>query len=147
MAFVVTRDDTRRRLNVVAGGDVSLQDALDFHSQQVADGTWTYAVLYDGRDRTRTLSSAEARRLEDHMTSVALRHGVPGPLAIVRQDDAGFGVGRMFQTLIDSQRTVAVFRDVTTASAWLDEQLAGSSACLATEPALGARVSDDDPPT
>jgi hypothetical protein len=122
MGLTVTRDDPSRRLTLTGSDPVTLEDSLAFMEAQVKDGTWSYAVLYDGRSQTGVLNSAEMQHLESHSLRLARIHGRPGPVAIVRGDDAGFLIGRRFEIVSDGVRTVAVFRDLAMATRWLEMQ-------------------------
>jgi hypothetical protein len=117
-----TRDDRRRRLTVVATGTVTLEDSIAFQERQAKDGTWSYAILYDGRGREGLLTTTDVAQLGAHTASLTTRYGRPGPLAILRTDEAGFGVGRMFGIFNDGRRFVGVFRDLADAEKWLDMQ-------------------------
>lgn len=119
MSLTITRDDQRRRLFVVATGALTPEEWLAFFERQIADGTWTYRLhLEVGQHDLPT--SAYLRQVEDHMTNLSIRHGPAGPLAIVRGDDAGYGMGRMFQAFSEGHRVVATFRNTADAAAWLD---------------------------
>src|SRR6476620_8644196 len=75
MPLSYERDDRRRRLVVVPSGTLTLEHGLEFLDRQAAEGTWSYAVLYDGRARTAVLESAELVRLVSRTAILSKQHG------------------------------------------------------------------------
>lgn len=129
MPLASERDDRRRRLLVVPSGTLTLEHGLEFLDRQAAEGTWSYAVLYDGRARTAVLDSAELVRLVSRTAILSKQHGPAGPLALVRADAVGIGSARMFEIFSDqSGRQVGVFTTIEEADAWLDEASANPNA-------------------
>jgi len=128
MPLAYERDDRRRRLIAVPSGTLTLEHCLEFLDRQAAEGTWSYAVLYDGRARTAVLESAELVRLVSRTAILSKQHGPPGALALVRADAAGIGSARMFEIFSDqSGRQVGVFTTIEEAEAWLNEVTANPS--------------------
>ena len=128
MPLSLARDDDRRRIVVTAIGSVTLEESLLVLERQADDGAWQYAMLYDGRGRDGVMDSSEIVRLVSRTAILSKRHGAAGPLAIVRSDPAGLGMGRMFEVFTgDDSRAVGVFRWIEDAERWLDELALGSA--------------------
>ena len=124
MPLIYVRDDARRRVTVTAIGDITLNDAISIIDRRVIDGVWSYALLYDGRQRTSVMEPQEVRILVELTRTLSARHGLPGPMALVRQDASGFGMSRMFGILSqEASFEVSVFRTIEEAEAWLDSPL------------------------
>ena len=122
MPLTFARDDDRRRITVTAVGSVTLEESLLILERQADEGAWNYSLLYDGRSRDGVMDSSEIVRLVSRTAILSKRHGRAGPLAIVRSDSAGLGMGRMFEIFTgDDGRAVGVFRWIEDAEHWLDE--------------------------
>ena len=52
MPLTYRRDDGRRLVTVTAVGEITLTEAIEMLDRRVMDGTWSYSLLYDGRQRT-----------------------------------------------------------------------------------------------
>jgi hypothetical protein len=121
MPLTYRRDDGRRMVTVTAVGEITLTEAIEMLDRRVIDGTWSYSLLYDGRQRTGTMDAQEVRILVELTRSLSNRHGPSGPMALVRDDADGHSVGRMFGSLSeDVHPRVAVFRTIEEAEQWLD---------------------------
>jgi hypothetical protein len=128
MPLTTVRDDARRRLFVIGTGEVTVADSIAFIDQQAREGTWSYSVLYDGRQRETTLPEQDLRMLADYNDQAAAFLGPQGPLAVVRADTAGFSSARSFSVLsAERHRQVAVFTDLEAAGQWLDAVAAAST--------------------
>jgi len=118
------RDDARRRIVVTVEGDVSAAEALGIVNRQLADGAWTYGVLYDARNDTSQPSTADVRSIVEHVGRCIAQHGPRGPVAIVTRNPSNYGMARMYSTLGEPVKlTVEVFREIVEAEAWLVSQL------------------------
>ncbi len=121
MPLTYRRDDSRRMVTVTAVGEITLTEAIEMLDRRVMDGTWWYSLLYDGRQRTGTMDAQEVRILVELTRSLSSRHGLSGPMALVRDDAGGYSTGRAFGTLTeDLSPRVAVFRTMEEAEQWLD---------------------------
>ena len=121
MPLTYRRDDARRMVTVTAVGEITLTEAIEMLDRRVMDGTWSYSLLYDGRQRTGTMDAQEVRILVELTRSLSNRHGPSGPMALVREDTGGYGMLRMFGSLTeDINPRVAVFRTIEEAEQWLD---------------------------
>jgi hypothetical protein len=124
MPLTYRRDDARRLLTVIAVGDITLTEAIEMLDRRVMDGTWSYSLLYDGRQRSGTMDPQEVRILVELTRSLSNRHGPSGPMALVREDAAGAGLSRIFGILSeDLTARVAMFRTIEEAERWLDAPL------------------------
>jgi hypothetical protein len=120
---VYIRDDDSRRITVELAGDVSLEELIAVVDRQAVEGTWSYGLLYDARRVSTAAESREARRLVAHVATVAAVHGQRGPVAIVTDRPATYGIVRMYSMLSDGapqHLSVDVFRDPADAVRWLD---------------------------
>ena len=124
MPIDYVRDDQTRRVTVALTGDVSLAELMHVVDRQAAEGTWTYGLLYDARRVLTPAESREARMLVAHVAKVAAVHGQRGPVAIVTDRPATYGIVRMYSMLSDGapqHLTVDVFRDPADAERWLEQ--------------------------
>lgn len=121
MPLTYRRDDVRRMVTVTAVGEITLTEAIEMLDRRVMDGTWSYSLLYDGRQRSGTMDAQEVRILVELTRSLSNRHGLSGPMALVRDDAGGYSAGRAFGSLTeDLSPRVAVFRTIEEAEQWLD---------------------------
>lgn len=118
--ITATRDDAKRRLRWVAIGHVSLADVLEAMARQVAENTWTYALLYDARQRTGSLTVDELNQINAALILYWARLGPRGRAAIV-VEPGDFGKSRVYSMIGDRlEGENEVFDDVATAELWLD---------------------------
>jgi hypothetical protein len=117
------RDDARRRIVVTVEGNVSAAEALAVVSRQLADGAWSYGILYDARNDTSQPSTADVRSIVEYVGRCIVQHGPRGPVAIVTRSPSTYGMSRMYSTLGEPVNlTVEVFREIEAAEAWLESQ-------------------------
>ena len=121
MALAYFPDQERHRVVITVSGEVRVDQLVALLDHQVRDGTWDWPVIYDGSRREQLLSTAEVHLFANAARRCAAVHGRRGPVAIVRNTEAGFGVARMFGMLC-ADHTVAlkVFRARAEADNWLD---------------------------
>lgn len=120
------RDDGRNLLVLTVRGDVTLAEVLDVTDRLVREGLWTYRMLYDGRQRDKSLlSEADVRNLAMHVAILTEKHGARGRIAVVSLDT---GLCDKYRIVVQQHVNleIDVFRDVATAMTWLDT-LAGVS--------------------
>jgi hypothetical protein len=118
------QDDERRRIDVLASGRLTLDEATRFVDRQHADGGWSYGVVYDLCDLHENLSPADAATLALYIVQVSRSHPPRGPVAVVT------GTAKMHEiaeTYADLGRQaaglrVAVFDRVPDAEHWLTAQ-------------------------
>jgi hypothetical protein len=116
------RDDEKRRIVLVARGDVTVDDILAATGRQAAEGAWTYRVLYDARRRRGSLTVPELAQVADAIAEYSAQFGSRGRMAIVVPEVGGYGMAQMY-TLVGSRLDGEneVFRNVAEAERWLDE--------------------------
>ena len=126
MPYTYRRDDARRRLTITITGPLKIEEILESMDQQAADGRWNHAVLYNALARRGAAKTEGIRALVDHALSLSRAHGTRGPVAVVTNEPAQFGMGRVYGALIDTPggSPFGVFMTVESAEKWLDEQQA-----------------------
>lgn len=116
------RDDVKKRVTLVAQGEVTLTEVLEVMSRQVTDGAWAYGVLYDARLRRGALTSLELKRVAAATADYMDQAGPRGRVAFVVPDEGGYPMAVMYAIVgarLDGDN--AVFRKMTDAERWLDE--------------------------
>ena len=116
MIVCYTRDDARRRITVIAEGALTTADILTNIERQIAEGAWTYAVLYETSELPDDLEPLRTR-----LRQAAQQHGRRGPLAVVGRSPAIFEVARGVADLNDSVGPLAFFLTRAAAEHWLEE--------------------------
>ena len=119
MAIFYERDDDRRLVTVTVDGPFDLNGILETLDRQAAEGTWQYARLYDDRHVSVPPTSEQTRSLLEAVRRRIREHGPRGPVAVVTDQPANYGMVRMYMTLADEEQFVAVFRDPGDAGRWL----------------------------
>jgi hypothetical protein len=124
MPYTYVRDVVRRRVSMTFTGPLIMEEIMASMGRQVADGCWAHAVLCDARALHGAAETAEVRVLVDYQQSLSRVHGRRGPVAVVTNEPAQFGMGRMFGALIDTPggSPFGVFTSIEAADRWLDEQ-------------------------
>jgi len=124
MSITYERDDVRRRIVVTIVGAVSAAEARGVINRQIAEGAWTYGLLYDARLDTSQPSTADVRGIVEYAGRCIAQHGPRGPVAIVTTNPSNYGMARMYSTLGEPVRlSVEVFREIAEAEAWLNVPL------------------------
>jgi hypothetical protein len=114
-------DSARQRLLKRAEGLVTFQDISDHLDAEERDHGLGLSELLDARGATTNLTATQVRALV-HRAAATLRRTPIGPTAIVATDDVMFGMARMYSLLTERDGVVVeVFRDVESASRWLDK--------------------------
>jgi hypothetical protein len=122
MAIQAIRDDVRRRVTVTLESAISASDVTAFIASEapVPGGDQPYDILVDLRFAQIDLgTSAQAQAL-----AVAAERRDPhrrrGRVAVVAEDDATFGIARMYAAYRDKIGIrVEVFRRIDEAETWL----------------------------
>jgi hypothetical protein len=112
------RDDARRRLTVITTGVVTAREIRAMVDRQANDGTWSYAMLYDASRVTSIATTGEVRALAHHVQALERTHGPRGPVAVLTNQDAIYGMSRMY-SMSAQQQLVEVFREAQAAERWL----------------------------
>lgn len=78
------------------------------------------AALWDLREATGDFPTEDVRHLVDFVTKL-VGDGDQGKVAIVVSSDLGFGMSRMYETILGGQtrKPMKVFRDLDDAQSWL----------------------------
>ena len=116
------RDDVKKRITLIARGEVTLTEILEVVSRQVTEGVWAYRLLYDARLRRGALSWLELKQLASVMADHIAHVGPRGRVAFLVPDEGGYGMAVMYAIVgarLDGDN--AVFRNQTDAESWLDE--------------------------
>ena len=117
------RDDARTLLVLTARGDVTLADVLGVLDRLVSEGLWTHRMLYDGRQRNKSLlSEADVRNLAMHLAILTEKLGVRGRVAIVSLEPASAWADK-YRILVQQHVNleIDIFRDIASAMTWLDD--------------------------
>jgi hypothetical protein len=121
--FTYTADAERRLVRVNALEPLSGDDLIGIIDRQLAEGSWSYGMLYDLRRTDRITSREDAARVAAHVEQLVSEHGARGPVAMVtsRADMVATGQVYAFRTMKNMQ--MEVFWDLQEAEAWLAERL------------------------
>jgi hypothetical protein len=124
MSLTYERDDVRRRITVITAGVVTGREILAMVDRQAAEGTWSYAMLYDASTVDSVASADEVRVLERHVAMLSRAYGPRGAVAVLTREPAIFGMVRMYATLGESShQCVDVFRNPPDAERWLAQRV------------------------
>jgi hypothetical protein len=108
-------------LETHAVGLVSNEELEQHVDAQEKEGLIAAAELFDARDATTNLTAAQVRNLVRRTDELLERVDI-GDLAIVTNDQVGYGMARMYQLLCgDKPVHVGVFREIDAARRWLNE--------------------------
>ncbi len=119
-----TVDHLRGRLLTHADGIVTFHDINAHLDLEQRDRNLERLELIDARGAITDVTPEQIRRLVQRAVSLL---GVVelGPTAIVTYDDVTFGMARMYSILAESAGVAAeVFRDLESATRWLDQMSA-----------------------
>ena len=122
--FEYHRDDTHRRLRVIAHRALRPEDFLAISQRQVAEGAWTYGVVYDLRGvGGLTTSPNQPNLIAEHVREQTDRHGKRGPVAVVTPPSNAFGIAKGYAYFARHQGfLVEAFCDMSEAEEWLSAQ-------------------------
>ena len=135
MPITYKRDDLRRRITVTLEGRFDVDHVVATVDRHAAEGTWHYTRLYDVRGALEAPTTAQIRALLGHVRERTRTHGPRGPVAVVTDHLAVYGMVRMYMSLGENDGTVEVFRDLAEADSWL----------LARATAADGPADDSDP--
>lgn len=123
MPYDVDIDPARRRITVRAYGPSTFEEARASADSLIADPEFEprFAILVDGRELEYLASYADALQFRDMFHR--LRTSFRGPIGVVVQGTARYGVSRMIATLADLVGVrMEAFLSLPEAEAWLDER-------------------------
>ncbi len=120
--FSYACDAGTRIIRVVAQQTLTVDDVLGIIDRQVAEGRWSFGILYDLRRVDAALSKEESARVAQHAGTKEAANGPQGPVALVTSTRlvaprAAYAI-RMKRTI-----RVEVFWDPDEAQRWLTERL------------------------
>jgi hypothetical protein len=127
MPYEYTIDPVARRVHVRGFGASSFEEARLKTEELAGNPAYdpSFAILFDGRELEYLASYEDALQFRDMFGR--LRASFRGPLAIVVQGTARYGVSRMIATLADLVGVrMEAFLAMPDAEAWLLQQSAGS---------------------
>ena len=114
------RDDKKRRILAISEGEVTVHDTLAVIDRQVADGAWTYRMLFDTRASPSLPTLEELHLVVRHVGALTTRYGPRGPVALVVVDPALFEIGGRYARLADlTALRVGLFGNPRDAEEWL----------------------------
>jgi hypothetical protein len=114
------RNDKKRRILTISEGVVTLDDTLAIIDRQVADGAWTYQMLFDTRASPSLPTLDELRIVVRHVGILTTKYGPRGPVAMVVVDPALFEIGGRYARLADlTSLRVGLFGTPLEAEEWL----------------------------
>ena len=89
--------------------------------RQLAEGAWSYGVLYDVRAGHASPSAADVHELVKHVGRLTTQHGPRGRVALVVLDPALSKMARRYASLGElTALNVRVFTSIREAERWLD---------------------------
>ena len=121
MPYDVSIDAAARRVHVRAYGPSSFDEAKASIDQLVADPAFqpTFSILFDGREMEYLASYEDALQFRDLFQK--MKEMFRGPMAIVVQGTARYGVSRMIASLLDLVGVrMEAFLSLPEAETWLD---------------------------
>jgi len=120
--FSYACDAEARIIRVVARQTLTVDDVVGIIDRQVAEGRWSFGILYDLRRVDAALSKQDAARVAEHANSMGAANGPRGPVALVASPQL---VAARAVYAIRTKRTmlVEVFWDPDEAQRWLTERL------------------------
>lgn len=128
MPLDYSRDDQSRTIVLIAQGHVSMDAWRGAIGRQIAEGCWSYGLIYDGRGRTNEPSIEEANEALWEIDLWIRRHGPRGPVAFIAKDLPQYDLGRTYGSLAERLAfPVETFAHLEDARRWLAAQLATGS--------------------
>jgi hypothetical protein len=128
MPYESTIDPAMRRVVVRAFGPSTFDEARLEAERLIADPAFdpTYAILVDGRELEYLASYEDALQFRDMFGR--LKSSFRGPIGVVVQGMARYGVSRMVATLCDLAGVrMEAFLSLSEAETWIAEQLGGGA--------------------
>jgi hypothetical protein len=126
MPITYERDDLRRRITVTVKGDCDVDEIVATVDRQASESTWHYSRLYDTRGLHAAPTTAQIKALLGHVRERTRVQGPRGPVAVVTDHHAVYGMVRMYMSLGENDGTVEVFRDIAEAERWLKARAAAA---------------------
>jgi len=118
--FDYVRDDARQRIVVTAHKALRAADLIAIIDRQVAEGAWSFAILYDLSGVRGVTPHADSLIVADRVQKYVTTYGGRGPVALVTRDPEMVGVGQSYAYgLTASGVPIQVFWDRSEAEEWL----------------------------
>lgn len=115
-------DEKLKLVRTEASGAVSSPQIVEHLNSLLRDDLVGHCEIIDIRGVTPPyLTSSQIWHAAQVVLSIALNSS-PAPRAIVVENDAVFGMSRMFATLVEDTFPIRVYRDMETAEHWLLEE-------------------------
>jgi hypothetical protein len=123
MPITYVIDRMRQRMLTHASGLVTFRDVDGHLDQEERERGLDLPELVDARGAKTDVTPEQVRHLAQRL--MRLMRTIPlGPTAIVASDDTLFGMARMYSILVEHDGiSVDVFRDVDSATQWLESQV------------------------
>jgi len=123
MPITYSFDAADHLIHTVVTGDVRLRAIVE-HVDAISAEPWFPApALVDTRHASAGIQSAEVRSVVEMLRTLGPRlNGVP--IAVIVSSDVAFGLTRMIELMLDDVITIAPFRDIASARAWLTKSRA-----------------------
>ena len=121
MPYDVSIDAAARRVHVRAFGPSSFDEAKVSIDDLIVDPTFepTFSILFDGREMEYLASYEDALQFRDLFQR--MKEKFRGPIAVVVQGTARYGVSRMIASLLDLVGVrMEAFLSLPEAETWLD---------------------------
>jgi hypothetical protein len=119
VAITFSIDPTRRRLDAVAEGTVTLPEILEHVEKERVEQGLPLPELIDATRATGSLTPAEVRQLVDRLRELG-EDNVLGPTAVVVGNDLAYGILRMLEILVEDACAIRPFRNRRDAEDWLE---------------------------
>ena len=118
------RDDERRRILITTEWPFDLDELKANLDRQIAEGTWSYGVIYDARGFVGDPPSHDVLTMLSHYVGrLIAHHGPRGPVALVAVKPAWYGMHRMYSMQNADVSLVRPCKDFAEAEQWLDHEL------------------------
>lgn len=109
---------------LTARGHVTMDAWRAAIGRQIAEGCWSYGMIYDGRDRTNEPSFEEAHEALLEIGAWIRRYGPRGPVAFIAKNLPQYDLGRTYGSIAERLAfAVETFAQPEDARQWLAAQL------------------------
>jgi hypothetical protein len=117
--FSHTVDTERNEMTTIAEGTVTLDEVRAHLHREKSDSALPYRELIDARNAVVKLSCSELQQIVELLRSLARSRRL-GPTAVVVSTDVAYGTLRTLQVLVEDVCVMRPFRDLATATLWLN---------------------------
>lgn len=121
MPIQLVVDHEGKEVKTVATGPIVMGEIQDHLVQEHKEGGLAYRELVDASGAEPLMSTTDARATVELLKTLA-RQGMLGPTAVIVPNEAGYGLVRMVEILLDGVAEVRPFRKTEAAEAreWLE---------------------------